>query len=669
MKKLNNFIINKIQIKMRLQLQIPFYKYLIALCFVFIINPLYSQSVNITGTIKNSNGNFVSGVNVKLKNNPNLSTITNASGYFSLVGTITGISSLQDMGAIIFDSRGNIYFNAVNEPVRIDVYSITGQLVTTIINQSNLNGSFKICAAAETPANSNLYIAKIKIGNKITSNKFINNKQNVIKGLQEIQSRSSLKSAITTVDTLVLTLGGYVSKKVGVENYIIGLGNITMETLPASVNAPGNLTATVASSSQINLSWTDNSSNEQGFRIERAPGGTTNFVEITTVGANVSTYQNTSLSSSTSYTYRVRAYNGSSNSNYSNTSTVTTSPLNYTFTGGTLSALKAISPSLTFGTLTISGNLTIPSSESSVTLTAANLNINANISVEWPICSPYYSGPHLTINSTGTVTINSPIKLFGMSGKDEMSTSTCNRCGGISGGDLTINASTINVNSFTQVYGGNGARYYVGNAIYTGCNGGSGGKISLNSTTALTVASSGADFDFYGGSGGYGAGGGLNGSNGATGSLSFSGPSITVNEISGDLNMGIGNAQNLPNVKLTLKGSVFKGEESSHRTWSDAIYITYAGGKVDYVEDLYVVYLPSSGIIKASLSASNAFADLDLFIFNYSSLAYVGTSNGSTSNESITTNILPAGKYLIGVSYVDDCLNSVTTNYTILLNN
>ena len=73
--------------------------------------------------------------------------------------------------------------------------------------------------------------------------------------------------------------------------------------------APANLVATAASSSQINLTWADNSNNETGFKVERAPGGTTNFVEITTVGSNVMSHQNTGLSASTSYSYRVRAYN------------------------------------------------------------------------------------------------------------------------------------------------------------------------------------------------------------------------------------------------------------------------------------------------------------------------------------------------------------------------
>ncbi|MGI9180425.1 MAG: fibronectin type III domain-containing protein, partial [Longimicrobiaceae bacterium] len=86
------------------------------------------------------------------------------------------------------------------------------------------------------------------------------------------------------------------------------------------------LTATAASNSQINLAWTDNSSNEDGFKIERCTGTScTNFAQIATVGANVKTYSSTGLSANTTYRYQVRAYNSVGNSVYSNIATATTS--------------------------------------------------------------------------------------------------------------------------------------------------------------------------------------------------------------------------------------------------------------------------------------------------------------------------------------------------------
>ena len=87
--------------------------------------------------------------------------------------------------------------------------------------------------------------------------------------------------------------------------------------------APSNLATTVISGTQINLSWADNASNESGFRIERRQGSGT-YSQIATVGANVRSFSNTGLSASTAYTYRVRAYNATGNSGFSNESSKTT---------------------------------------------------------------------------------------------------------------------------------------------------------------------------------------------------------------------------------------------------------------------------------------------------------------------------------------------------------
>ncbi|MDQ2856318.1 MAG: fibronectin type III domain-containing protein [Acidobacteriota bacterium] len=89
--------------------------------------------------------------------------------------------------------------------------------------------------------------------------------------------------------------------------------------------APSSLTATAVSSTQINLAWTDNANNETGFKIERCQNaGCSNFAQIATVGANVSTFSNTGLTASTSYSYRVRATNLGGDSAYSNTASATT---------------------------------------------------------------------------------------------------------------------------------------------------------------------------------------------------------------------------------------------------------------------------------------------------------------------------------------------------------
>ena len=91
-------------------------------------------------------------------------------------------------------------------------------------------------------------------------------------------------------------------------------------TGPPSV--PTGLSAAAASSSQINLSWSDNSDDETGFTIERSTGGA--WTAPATVGANVRTYADTGLPASTTYQYRVKAVNGLGESGYTNTANATT---------------------------------------------------------------------------------------------------------------------------------------------------------------------------------------------------------------------------------------------------------------------------------------------------------------------------------------------------------
>jgi len=88
--------------------------------------------------------------------------------------------------------------------------------------------------------------------------------------------------------------------------------------------APTNLTATVISDTQVNLVWTDNSTNEAGYKVQRKISGG-NFADIASTGVDMNTHNDLNLTASTTYTYRVYAYNAAGNSlQYSNEVTVTT---------------------------------------------------------------------------------------------------------------------------------------------------------------------------------------------------------------------------------------------------------------------------------------------------------------------------------------------------------
>ena len=91
--------------------------------------------------------------------------------------------------------------------------------------------------------------------------------------------------------------------------------------------APSNLTATAASTTQINLSWTASTDNVgvTGYRVEQCQGsGCSTFAQVGTT-AGTTTYSATGLTTNTSYSYRVRATDAAGNlSGYSNTASTTT---------------------------------------------------------------------------------------------------------------------------------------------------------------------------------------------------------------------------------------------------------------------------------------------------------------------------------------------------------
>ncbi|HEX2645578.1 MAG TPA: fibronectin type III domain-containing protein, partial [Thermoanaerobaculia bacterium] len=120
-----------------------------------------------------------------------------------------------------------------------------------------------------------------------------------------------------------------------------GTGGGTTSNKPA---APTGLAAQAASSTEVRLTWTDNASNEQGFRVERKVGSGA-FQEVMTVGANTTEARITGLTANTAYSFRVRARNGSGFSAYSNAASVTTPAGTVSGTFVAPSGLKALARS------------------------------------------------------------------------------------------------------------------------------------------------------------------------------------------------------------------------------------------------------------------------------------------------------------------------------------
>jgi len=75
-----------------------------------------------------------------------------------------------------------------------------------------------------------------------------------------------------------------------------------------AINAPSGLSASASKPGTATLHWTDNSTNEQGFHIERAPSASGVFARVGTTAANATTFPQAGVASGT-YLFRVQAFN------------------------------------------------------------------------------------------------------------------------------------------------------------------------------------------------------------------------------------------------------------------------------------------------------------------------------------------------------------------------
>ena len=96
------------------------------------------------------------------------------------------------------------------------------------------------------------------------------------------------------------------------------------QTETITLNPPSNLTADAIGSSQIRLTWRDNSTNETGFGIQRRTGGAS-WSLLVWLGRNQTTFIDAGLLPASTYSYRMFAFgDDSAVSSFSNTATATT---------------------------------------------------------------------------------------------------------------------------------------------------------------------------------------------------------------------------------------------------------------------------------------------------------------------------------------------------------
>lgn len=149
------------------------------------------------------------------------------------------------------------------------------------------------------------------------------------------------------------------------------------------------------------LTWADNSKNENGFDIERKTGATGAFSILATLGANETTYTDSNLPNSTTYCYRVRTFNSIGASPYSNEACATTA-------GQTPTPTPTPSPTPTVNTIStnIANGATL--SGSSVVWTAVPSNVPTRVQffIDGTLGTTELQSPYRFNGDSGTLNTN-----------------------------------------------------------------------------------------------------------------------------------------------------------------------------------------------------------------------------------------------------------------------
>jgi hypothetical protein len=178
--------------------------------------------------------------------------------------------------------------------------------------------------------------------------------------------------ATTTISGLSLFKTSTSTLEIGIV-YVTGTKGIRLSRIATRLTysltvptAPTGLSATSITSTENDLSWTDNSNNELGFRIYRAQDGGSYSQIATTTTWNITSYNDTGVTAGHTYSYKVSAYN---------------------------SAGEALS-SIAYSTVTVSANISSNTTWDSTHVYIVNGSITVN------------SGVRLTVNAGTVVKFN-----------------------------------------------------------------------------------------------------------------------------------------------------------------------------------------------------------------------------------------------------------------------
>jgi hypothetical protein len=313
---------------------------------------------------------------------------------------------------------------------------------------------------------------------------------------------SATPAQVATAITGNATSGKVTSAGTSSPNLLLYNGFIGGGT-PSGPNAPTGLSASY-SSPNINLSWTDNSTDETGFYIERSVNGGL-YAQIAFVSANATTYADGSgFTSGYTYAYRVRAYNTNGNSAYCDPASVTFEPAAPTMSSVLSSEITSSSITVRWGDVFGETSYVVERSPDGNTWGNATTLAAGTTSYNWTGLTPdteYYfrvkavnaGGSSSWSNSVSATTLSAP---SGVAYISAASTSSINN-----GNKWTAEVSLTVMDGSSTATGGSVSYTYSGGASGSGTATISASGVATFSVSNIAKNKASVDFDVTGVSG------------------------------------------------------------------------------------------------------------------------------------------------------------------------
>ena len=175
--------------------------------------------------------------------------------------------------------------------------------------------------------------------------------------------------------------------------------NIASATTPVLTipDPPTGLQAVAVSSFSVDLAWTDNSYDEDGFRVERKTGVDGTWAQVGSAGPDVAAFRDSGLTDDTTYFYRIGAFNNAGESSYSNEAGATTPEYR--------PRLRVPITDIAFGNVNICDvtvMMTTLHNDGAAPLTVSAISRTSG-SAEWTYASPV---PTFIVPAAGSITIS-----------------------------------------------------------------------------------------------------------------------------------------------------------------------------------------------------------------------------------------------------------------------